>query len=432
MSGAFINPVVNSITDLTDDLGLVTMREYNVSYIDMKDNDNMYSISLPEGYIVTDINIDIIEPFTNSESDGAWNTATISDTTERYWSVCCNDEIFVATSGNTNSFIYSYDGMTWNETIVTDDDNSWYAVCYGNDRFVAVGDSGYIYSMDGVNWVSGTISNTSRLWRAICYGNGRFVAMAQDSTYSAWSSDGANWTEINMANSGISSNYWYAICYGNGKFIASALDTKIIYSTDNGTTWSYSNTICSYKKYWYTSCYANGVYIIAGYRLSGGSIVDDNDFAYSYDGITWTEGKISTSARYWRKVFYGDGKFIISADNSYFAYSYDGINWTETQLSEADKRYEAICYGNDRFVAIAQNTNLFSYYESTTNRNFEIITNTGETLFDKACLDVRNCNTYGTPAYYSITGISREIILNHNLRNCVSGDMRILFKLIRE
>lgn len=298
MYGHFINPIINETSDLIDDLGFITMRDYYTTYSDMKQNDNMYITSLPEGYNITDIIIDVIEPFVDNETSIDWDEAELSDTSEKWWSVCCSDDIFVATAGNTNSFMYSYDGMTWNE---------------------------------------GTISSGTHNWYSVCYGNGRFISVASD-----------------------------------------------------------------------------------GYS------------AYSTDGIRWTEGKISNAARYWRKVIYGDDMFIASADNSYFAYSTDGKNWTETRLANDDKRYEAICYGNDRYIAIAQNTNSFNYSESHKNQNFAIITNTGETLIHKDWLDVSNANIYENDVYYHVTGIPKEIILNHNLRSCSSGRMRLLFKLIKE
>lgn len=432
MYGHFINPIINETSDLIDDLGFITMRDYYTTYSDMKQNDNMYITSLPEGYNITDIVIDVIEPFVDNETSVDWDEAELSDTSEKWWSVCCSDDIFVATAGNTNSFMYSYDGMTWNEGTISSGAHNWYSVCYGNGIFISVASDGYsAYSTDGKNWTEKKISNTSRLWRCVTYGNGRFVAMAQNSTYSAWTTNGSSWTEVNMGNNNIESNYWYSICYGNGKFIATALDTRVIYST-NGSSWSYSNTISSNKKYWYTSCYAKNLFVIAGYRISNDAVVNENNFAYSTDGIRWTEGKISNAARYWRKVIYGDDMFIASADNSYFAYSTDGKNWTETRLANDDKRYEAICYGNDRYIAIAQNTNSFNYSESHKNQNFAIITNTGETLLHKDWLDVSNANIYENDVYYHVTGIPKEIILNHNLRSCSSGRMRLLFKLIKE
>ena len=46
-----------------------------------------------------------------------------------------------------------------------------------------------------------------------------------------------------------------------------------------------------------------------------------NYFAYSTDGINWTEGTISSTSRNWMSVCYGNGKFVTVADSGYFAYS---------------------------------------------------------------------------------------------------------------
>ena len=65
-------------------------------------------------------------------------------------------------------------------------------------------------------------------------------------------------------------------------------------------------------------CYGNGKFV----AVSGGTSKTSNYFAYSTDGINWTEGTISDTSRYWMSVCYGNGKFVAITYNSrYFAYS---------------------------------------------------------------------------------------------------------------
>ena len=83
-----------------------------------------------------------------------------------------------------------------------------------------------------------------------------------------------------------------------------------------------------------TICYGNGKFVST-------YVLKSNTFAYSTDGINWTEGTISETSRKWASICYGNGKFVtiewkshdIGDNYFYFAYSTDGINWTEKHLS---------------------------------------------------------------------------------------------------
>ena len=65
-------------------------------------------------------------------------------------------------------------------------------------------------------------------------------------------------------------------------------------------------------------------------------------------------GNISSTSRNWQSVCYGNGKFVAVAYHSnYFAYSTDGITWTESTISNTSRYWYSVCYGNDKFVAVA-------------------------------------------------------------------------------
>ena len=73
-------------------------------------------------------------------------------------------------------------------------------------------------------------------------------------------------------------------------------------------------------------CYGNGKFVAVA------SI--DNYFAYSMDGLTWTETNSGLTNRNWFSVCYGNDKFVVvSLESNYFVYSTDGINWTEGTIS---------------------------------------------------------------------------------------------------
>ena len=116
-------------------------------------------------------------------------------------------------------------------------------------------------------------------------------------------------------------------------------------------------TISETNRDWYSVCYGNGKFVAVAYN--------SNIFAYSYDGITWTEITISETNRVWYSVCYGNGKFVaVVYSSNIFAYSYDGITWTEGTISETSRNWNSVCYGNDKFVAISNGSNIFAYYDT--------------------------------------------------------------------
>ena len=118
-----------------------------------------------------------------------------------------------------------------------------------------------------------------------------------------------------------------------------------------------SNNLTGLSRLNYISITTNGSIYVA---VSGGYKLSDR-FAYSDDGVTWTEVICGNTTRYWFNVCYGDGKFIAistigieQTGSVAFAYSTDGINWTETTSGiDAQKDYTRIIYANNKYVTIA-------------------------------------------------------------------------------
>ena len=151
-----------------------------------------------------------------------------------------------------------------------------------------------------------------------------------------------------------------SVCYGNGKFIAVARSSnKFAYSTD-GVTWT-EGTMPSTAN-WASVCYGNDKFV----AISNGS----STFAYSTDGITWTQGTMPSEQR-WFSICYGNDKFVampFNTDSSnIFAYSTDGVTWTQGTMPNSHW-WRSVCYGNGKFVAISyaqvnssNSSNIFAY-----------------------------------------------------------------------
>ena len=71
----------------------------------------------------------------------------------------------------------------------------------------------------------------------------------------------------------------------------------------------------------------------------------------STNGNTWTTPKQikanewTSSIHGWRKVTYGNGRFIAVGDNGYVSTSTDGVNWTTPKQVNSKTLYGAT-YGN--------------------------------------------------------------------------------------
>ena len=225
----------------------------------------------------------------------------------------------------------------------------WNGIAYGNGVSVAApGNGDYsAYSTDGINW---TQINREILRDRFCvtYGGDKFVVLARNSQYGEYSPDGINWTTMTMPKSRV----WTNIAYGNGKFIAISDTRYCSYSTDgiNWTDMTLPNT--DLNKPYERVTYGGDKFVAVSHNNEYG--------AYSTDGINWTQMSLGAT-RIWISITYGNGKFVAIARNSeYGAYSTDGINWTEMTMP-SKMLWHDITYGNGMFVAIAEDTNIVAY-----------------------------------------------------------------------
>jgi hypothetical protein len=193
-------------------------------------------------------------------SDGAtWTAITSHPFTSHICAIVYANGKFIA-GGSNGKIAYSSDGDTWYDDITwtgatgnpfgTDQIK---AIAYGDGKFVAggghsgtSGEAGKMaLSTDGVTWTAVTSSTFSGSQiSAIAYGetaagNGKFVAgggnypIGGTTFFSAWSTDGINWTSI---STGLNV---HAIAYGNGRFVAGGHGSfpagypgKLVYSED--------------------------------------------------------------------------------------------------------------------------------------------------------------------------------------------------------
>ena len=276
-----------------------------------------------------------------------------------WYSVCYGNGKYVAVCGGysfSNIMAYSTDGINWTQGTMPSSQD-WRSVCYGNGKYIAVCNSPNImaYSTDGISWTQGTMPS-SPTWYSVCYGNGKYVAVANNSNIMAYSTDGISWTEGNMP----SSKRWYSVCYGNDKFVVVTQLTNIMaYILDSEfdlLKFKESSVSASSIRGLQSICYGNGKFV----ALAGGAGSAQNIMAYSTDGISWTQGTLPSSQR-WYSVCYGNGKYVaVARGTTTMAYSTDGISWTQGTMPIEESWY-SVCYGNGKYVAIIYGSSTMAY-----------------------------------------------------------------------
>ena len=202
------------------------------------------------------------------------------------------------------------------------------------------------YSTDGINWTETTMPQFGN-WRT-AYGNGKFVSVSGSSNVAAYSTNGVTWTQTTLP----SSLSWRTPVYGNGTFITFAYGSSTFaYSTD-GITWA-SGTMPSSRN-WTAAAYGNNKFVVLAYGT--------NIAAYSPDGIdNWTEATLPDTTN-WTTITYGGGKFVaVPLLSNQIAYSTDGISWTQVILGTS-AFWNSVAYGAGKFVILAtySTTSLYS------------------------------------------------------------------------
>jgi hypothetical protein len=147
-------------------------------------------------------------------------------------------------------------------------------------------------------------------WYSVAFGLDKFIAVAGDYPKGATSTDGINWTEVDLP----STAGWIDVTFGNGKFVAVA--------------------------------HGNG-----------------HKAAYSLDGVNWMETTLPNNAN-WQSVTYGDNgdfpgdkKFVaVAFSNDKFAFSKDGITW-ESGTLPANESWSSITFGDRQYVAVSGSPN---------------------------------------------------------------------------
>lgn len=210
------------------------------------------------------------------------------------------------------------------------------------------------------DWVETT--KVSEHWTDITYGFGKFMLVIDHRNAVCRSSDGKTWS-YKYGIGDRNNRAWKAICYGDGKAACVASDLDAVYWSTDGETWNSSALPTS--DYWRKMCYGNGKFIVSG----------NSNVYYTTDFETWTKSKLPSSTTGDETLssinYYSDYFIATSFDSNKVFYSHDAINWNEARLpSDSDESWVDTYYLNGKFVAIsrthiAYSTNGYDYTLAT-------------------------------------------------------------------
>lgn len=266
---------------------------------------------------------------------------------------------FVALPDLGHTSAQSTDGITWTQTTWQGKELQGKTLTYGGNKYVAAG----AYSTDGITWTETTMpalgGDEQTFYSRTTYGGNKFVAVGR-SYNGAYSTDGITWVQMNMP----SFREWDNIAYGNDMYVATSSneysayypdveDRNFIARSTDGITWVavtplFANTI-------QTMIYANGQFVA----------LSSTEVGRSSDGETWNISQHRLSFIPW-VLAYGGGRFIALGDvnSNSWAYSTDGINWTEATAT-VKKSWRSMAYGSGRFVAVAGSSNNGAYLNAS-------------------------------------------------------------------
>ena len=223
----------------------------------------------------------------SSDRGVSWTQIPLSFNGTVYCIAYNGSNLFVMGGTFSPALYTSTDGITWtanNQTILT----NVYSIVYATNlsRWVAVGagSANYImYSGDGINWTgAGSIMNLQIL--GVAYnGTNLFVAVGYGGSFRiATSSDGISWTGRTTS---VFPTYGYGVSYSsNGTWIATGTgNPNVGYSTD-GTNWTGVNIASMTNGY--GTAYLSNTYLVCG--TAGGVFTSANL-------SSWTNAAIGTA-----------------------------------------------------------------------------------------------------------------------------------------
>lgn len=205
-----------------------------------------------------------------------------------------NGKQFVGLNGG--RLYTSTDGVSWSSTGTNLSQSA--GVAFRNGRYVTRDGRSIKYSDDGLNWSTATADVSTDV--SLSESDNGFMFIGGYTV--VVSEDGENWTVYSKP-----SGNGRQCAGGNGTWVivdsvpTSNSSNKVFYSKDNGATWN--TTYTPSQRIWSGLSWCGDRFFMVGYN--------SDVYAYSFDGVTWIEGKMPAYAK-WYTVTYADGTIVVT------------------------------------------------------------------------------------------------------------------------
>lgn len=244
------------------------------------------------------------------------------------WSPVLN--LFIALSyGGINQFAYSTDGINW--ALGNIDNDSWSDLCWssGLNKFVAVSRSTNKIAMtsDGITWTYNTI-NLSSSWQKIIWLDNvsKFMITSHDGAVRlAYSSDAITWTATSVSTS------VYDVAYSHDLSLFVACGSGMLYSSSDGINWSSINIAGESANLWSAIKWIpqRNIFITVA-QLSGSPT--SNRYMISRNGIDWSKHISTSLGSSWYRISYSlslNKLILLSSVSSFIAVVSDATTYSE-------------------------------------------------------------------------------------------------------
>lgn len=278
-----------------------------------------------------------LNPFSSGvKAVSTWN-ARVTNTNgwiSAAWAPSAACFVAVASSGTTQRFMRSTDGITWTLSTSTAS-NNWSSVCWAPELnlFAAVANSGaqrIVASPTGVTWTARTNPVTDD-WSSVCWSSEQrlFVAVASGGSTNRvmTSSSGTVWqTRVCAAV-----NEWRSVCWAPelGLFVAVASSGtgNRVMTSNNGANWI--SRLSAADNDWRSVCWSRALGLFVAVASSG-----TNRVMTSPNGINWTLRNAAAQNEWYNVVWSAELKLFVAVASSgtgnRVMQSADGITWTTT------------------------------------------------------------------------------------------------------
>lgn len=196
------------------------------------------------------------------------------------------------------------------------------------------------------------------------YANGKVFTVHNGNTNTIYcTTDGVNWTSVTLP----STDAWGDVAYGANKYVVCGTG-KFAYSAD-GITWTQGSMPDSYPMYHYGLTYSGGIFVaLSNYSRA---------CAYSTDGVTWTAMSILSDGNSMKGIatrrYWNGSKYVnvyvcaFSGSTGYIAYSTDGKTWEQRSLPSGVTKCESIFFMSEKLVV---DSGTQTYYSTDYGNNW--------------------------------------------------------------